>query len=86
MTGQQQQGRNATPAGEHTARGEILPYRIELWDAVSGQTVERVLARAMNAALARAIFKAALTEHPDRRITLCRGARTMSDSWDLPTA
>jgi len=41
---------------------------------------DRVLARAVNAALARAIFKAAQKEHPDRRILLLRGTRTLADS------
>jgi hypothetical protein len=30
--------------------------------------------------LARAIFKAAQTEHPDRRITLSRGSRLIADT------
>ncbi|HEX9461841.1 MAG TPA: hypothetical protein VGB82_04515 [Alphaproteobacteria bacterium] len=58
-----------------------LPYCVELWDA-SGQSVERVLARAVSAELARAIFKAACTEHPARRITLRRGTKVISDSKD----
>jgi hypothetical protein len=62
------------------APGETLPYRIELWDAATGEKVERVLARALSAALARAIFQAALAEHPERRITLRRGWRLMVDS------
>ena len=61
---------------------EKLPYRIELWDAVDHDCIERVLARAFNAPLARAIFKAARSEHPDRRITLRRGKRVVADSAD----
>jgi hypothetical protein len=60
--------------------GERLPYRIELWDAENGDAVERVLARAANVSLARAIFKAAHEEHPERRITLRRGARIVADT------
>jgi hypothetical protein len=63
------------------APSEKLPYRIELWDA-GARSLERVLARALNAPLARAIFKAARTEHPDRRIILRRGERTIADSAD----
>jgi hypothetical protein len=59
---------------------EKLPYRIELWDAADPDSIERVLARAFSAALARAIFKAARVEHPDRRITLRRGKRLVADS------
>jgi hypothetical protein len=62
-----------------TGTGE-LPYRVELWHDGVGDTVERVLARALNAQLARAIFKAATGEHPNRRITLRRGARVIADS------
>jgi hypothetical protein len=56
-----------------------LPYRIELWDTHK-KGVERVLARAVNAPLARAIYSAARDEHPERRITLCRGARVIAQS------
>jgi hypothetical protein len=59
---------------------EELPYRVELWHDGVGEAVERVLARALNAQLARAIFKAATGEHPDRRITLRRGSRVIADS------
>lgn len=62
------------------AAPEELPYRVELWHDGVGDTVERVLARALNAQLARAIFKAATGEHPDRRITLRRGTRVIADS------
>ena len=61
------------------AQVEKLPYRIELWDR-EAHSPDRVLARAVNAALARAIFKAAQKEHPDRRILLLRGTRTLADS------
>ena len=57
-----------------------LPYHIELWERADGAAVERVLARAFNAQLARAIFRAARSEHPNRRITLRRGARVIADS------
>lgn len=66
--------RSAPPGGT-----EELPYRIELWHDGAGDTVERVLARALNAQLARAIFTAATGEHPNRRITLRRGNRTIVD-------
>jgi hypothetical protein len=60
-------------------QGDKLPYSIELWDD-GGQTLERVLARALDAQLANAIFHAARKEHPDARILLRRGARTIADS------
>lgn len=58
---------------------ENLPYRIELWDTRS-RKVERVLARAARTALARAIFKAAQQEYPDRRVTLRRGTRLIAEA------
>jgi len=63
----------AKPSAKYTK----LPYTIGLWDAHK-KDVERVLARAVSAPLARAIYSAALDEHPDRRITLCRGARMIA--------
>jgi len=59
---------------------EDLPYRIELWHDGSSESVERVLARALKAPLAHAIFKAAQGEHPDHRITLRKGNRTADSS------
>ena len=59
---------------------EELPYRVELWHDGGGDAVERVLARALNPKLARAIFAAAKGEHPNRRITLRRGSRVIADS------
>ena len=62
-------------------RTEKLPYSIELWDSAAAE-LERVLARALDAQLARAIFHAARKEHPDRRVLLRRGSRTIADSAD----
>jgi hypothetical protein len=59
---------------------EDLPYWIELRKADDPDTVESVLARALNAELARAIFNAAQSEHPERRITLRNGDRIVADS------
>jgi hypothetical protein len=59
---------------------EDLPYCIELWRAENPDEVESMLARALSAELARAIFKAVQTEHPRRRITLRRGDQIISDS------
>lgn len=59
--------------------GEKLPYRVELWDA-QAQQVERVLARAVSAGLARAIFAAAAREHSGRHVALYRGARLIAET------
>ena len=55
---------------------EALSYRVELWEAHG----RRVLARALNAPLARAIFRAAIGEHPEARIVLARGTNVIEDS------
>jgi hypothetical protein len=57
-----------------------LPYLIELWNGERRDDVELVLARASSAELARALFKAAMSEHPYRRITLCKGSIIIADS------
>jgi hypothetical protein len=59
---------------------EDLPFRIELWNADRGSSVERILARALSPELAQAIFKAAQGEHPGRRITLSKDSRIIADS------
>ena len=76
-SGQDQNG--VLPLGDARANGEKLPYRVELWDA-QRQRIERVLGRAANASLGRAIFTAALTEHPDRYITLRRGTKVVAEN------
>jgi hypothetical protein len=63
------------------AHTEKLSYSVELWDQ-DAQALERVLARAFSPQLARAIFRAAQKEHPDQRILLRRGTRTIADSAD----
>jgi hypothetical protein len=63
------------------APAEKLPYSIELWDD-EARVLERVLARALSAQLARAIFRAAQKEHPEQRILLRRGSRRVADSAD----
>jgi hypothetical protein len=68
--------RTGNPSGPE----EKLPYRIELWGADGSNRVEQVLARAVSAQLARAIFTAAKGEHPARRITLRKGNRIVADS------
>jgi F0F1-type ATP synthase gamma subunit len=59
---------------------EELPYRIELWSDDGQSSIQQVLARALNVQLARAIFKAAQSEHPQRRITLSDASRIIADS------
>ncbi len=58
---------------------EDLPYSVLLWD-LPRREVERVLARAASASLARAIFVAAQSEHLGRKITLQQGQRVIAQS------
>ncbi len=84
MTQEEESEPKELPLRAQPARAERLPYRIELWSG-GAESVERVLARALNAALARAIFKAAVSEHPDRRVTLRRGGQVIADSQGAPS-
>jgi hypothetical protein len=61
------------------AQPDKLPYRIELVGE-SENAPERVLALALDANLARALFRAAQKEYPERRIVLRRGDRTVADT------
>ena len=65
-------------SGPEPSSQEDLPYRIVLWR--SGSEIERVLGRAVSAELAQAIFRAAQSEYPQRRITLGKGEQRLSDS------
>lgn len=65
----------------HMARSDASSYPLEeLRHAERRHDVELVLARALNAELARAIFKAATSEHPERRITLRKVNSIIADS------
>ena len=68
----------ASRLGETGAEVE-LPFVVELW-TLARTDVERVLGRASSAALAQAIFSAALVEHMGRRVTLRHGDLFLSDS------
>jgi len=74
-----EQGKPKVIALGTSPMSEKLPYRIELWDE-NGAALERILARAVTASLARAIFKAAQTEYPARVIRLLRGKRVIAQS------
>ena len=69
----------ASNSAKPNPRPPKLPYTIELWDA-DKREIERLLARAVSASLARAIYSAAREEHPERRVTLSRGSRIISQS------
>lgn len=69
-----------SPLDSALSQDEPLLYRIELWDIDDSNGVERVLARAATAPVARAIYDTARKEHPQHRITLCRGVLLLADS------
>ncbi len=77
----QEARRAVRPHGPVEGGTDNLPYCIELWNSAH-TAVEQTLARAASAPLAQAIFKAARTEHPDRRVTLRRSTRIIADSAD----
>ena len=68
-------GKRRAPGGAYESAK--LPYRVEMWN--EGEC-ERVLALAAQASLARAIYTAAVGEHPDRLIVLARGATILARS------
>jgi hypothetical protein len=57
-----------------------LPYQVELRHLSDPARLERVLGRAISAQLAQAIFTAAISDHPGRRITLTHGDTLIADS------
>jgi hypothetical protein len=59
-----------------------LPYCIVLRASVEEGPTDKVLARAASAKLARAIYKAAQNDYPDRRLTLRRGTQTLAETSD----
>jgi|GraSoiStandDraft_12_1057312.scaffolds.fasta_scaffold1834855_1 hypothetical protein len=65
--------------GAATTPVERLPYKVDLWNQ-ERRDIERVLARAASAVLARAMFEAARNEHPERYITLRRGTRLIAET------
>ena len=67
------------PISGHGADDEELRYEIVLLDRADGAK-ERVLAKAASAQLGQAIFNAAKSEHPDRRIILRRDTLTLAES------
>ena len=79
MTDPDKDEAEAFPANGVRPSGEELPYDIELWDLPQVQ-VEKVLARASSAQLARAIFMAAQSEHLGRHIVLRRGKEIIARS------
>ena len=56
-----------------------LPYAVMLWD-LRRLAPERVLARAASITLARAIYRAAQSEHLGRKIALLHGLRTIAET------
>ena len=68
-----------SPEKRRPPRNEELPYAVELWKFESRE-IERIVARALNAGVARAIFKAAQDEYPGRRLTLSCGAELLADT------
>ncbi|HXR95970.1 MAG TPA: hypothetical protein VN718_08825 [Rhizomicrobium sp.] len=74
----QQDKPSPSPRGRHD---EELAYAVELWSEDRAR-VEKVLARAFNISLARAIFRAALEENPGRRVVLSHGPRVVEDNGE----
>ena len=61
------------------AATESLSFVVELWRTAE-DAPERILGRALNLTLARAIYLAALQDFPDRRIIIRTGDMIIADS------
>ena len=72
-------GARAGPAATPGEAEDLLGYRIDLW-RLDRAGIERVLARAERLAVARAIFRAACTEHFGRHLTLSRAGKIIEQS------
>ena len=67
------------PLAAAAASDAQLAYSVEIWDLPKLRP-ERVIARAASIVLARAVFKAAESEHLGRRIVLRRGKKVVAQS------
>jgi hypothetical protein len=79
MIEQDRNGEKVLPISARASVDDDLGYEVVLAPA-DGDQRERLLAKAASGQLARAIFNAAKSEHPDRRIILRRDARVIVDS------
>ncbi len=57
----------------------ISPSKVEEWDR-TGNAVEQVIARAVNAVVGRGAYEAARQQYPRARLTLHIGIRVLEDS------
>ena len=84
MIEQDRNGEKVLSISARAGGDEDLGYEIVL-AAADGDRRERLLAKAASSQLARAIFDAAKSEHPDRQILLRRDARVIVDSSNEKT-
>lgn len=78
MIGSERNMQDGTTSNSASEAPDGLSFSVELWDA--GDGAERVLGRASSAALARAIFQAAIGENPGKRLILRRGRDIVEDT------
>jgi len=70
---------NVAPLSGPPLEPDDLPFAVLLYD-LPRAAIERVLAKAASATLARAIFVAAQSEHLGRKIALVRAGQVISES------
>lgn len=63
----------------YRVESDALAYTVELWSE-DNAGLEQILARALSAGVARAIFTAAKDEHPGRHIVLRHGDKVIDQS------
>ena len=70
------------PASRHAAKGEDLPYRVEVWSE-DLRAVEQTLAMTANGSIGYAAYYEATREYPDRYVVLRHRNRTVA-RWNPP--
>jgi hypothetical protein len=78
MIGSEHNRQDGTTRNGAAEAPDGLSFSVELSGA--GDAAERVLGRASSAALAHAIFQAAIGENPGKRVILRRGQDIVEDS------
>ena len=66
-------------AREQGIQGQKAAYAIDVWDK-AGNSIEERIAETSSLAVAKAAFKIAAADHPDRLVTARQGARVVMRS------
>ena len=76
------EGIHGKSSGPTPARGEDLPYKVEVWNA-DRSMIEQTLAMTTNASIGYAAYYEATKEYPDQYVTLRHKTRIVA-RWNPP--